>query len=56
MLRAVGGAKGRTAQAPASLGRLKVRPRDSEEVPGMGRSVEAHWQGLREWSRGEGEF
>lgn len=35
-MRAVGCAKGRTAQAPANRGRLKVRPRDSEEVPGMG--------------------
>lgn len=34
--RAVASAKGRTAQAPAGLGRMKVRPRNSEEVPGMG--------------------
>lgn len=33
--RAVRCAKGRTAQALAGPGRLKVRPRDSEEVPGM---------------------
>lgn len=56
VLRAVASAKGRTAQAPAGPGRLKVRPRGSEDGPGHGRSVEARWQRLREWSRGEGEF
>lgn len=41
--------KGRTAQAPAGPGRLKVRLRDSEEVPGMG----AAW---RRAGKDSGEF